>query len=490
MAEGFSSEGPAHALRRELDKLISTAPERDRSWFAPEMDAFYDLFVRWQRTRSTKLNWDRVVGQRMDEMVKLEELPEVAEARIPQLLSKLAIVKLNGGLGTSMGLQGPKSAIEVRDGSSFLDLAVTQVRYLSRKYGVKVPLVLMNSFNTAETTSKLIGKFEGDEGVDIRTFDQAIAPRISRESLLPVPATAEITAGTKQHWYPPGHGDIWASMVRSGILDSLLDEGKEWVFVSNIDNLGATVDLRILQHLCESRSADFLLEMTPKTRSDIKGGTLIEYEGQTRLLEVAQVALVHRNDFYSVKKFSTFNTNNLWVNLKALKDLFDRHPHGPELDIIENPKTTDSGEAVIQLETAMASAIRAFEKSGGILVPRSRFVPVKNTADLLLAQSEGLYSLRHGQLVINPTRPFSSTPVIKLGNEFSKIADYDRRFESPPNILDLDHLTVSGDVWFHGQVVLAGTVIIVATHGQRIDIPAGSILENKIVTGNLRILDH
>ncbi|KAL0203062.1 hypothetical protein M9458_001080, partial [Cirrhinus mrigala] len=63
-------------------------------------------------------------------------------------------------------------------------------------------------------------------------------------------------------------------------------------------------------------------------------------------------------------------------------------------------------------------------------------------------------------------------------------------FESIPDMLELDHLTVSGDVTFGKQVTLKGTVIIIANHGDRIDIPAGAMLENKIVSGNLRILDH
>lgn len=240
-------------------------------------------------------------------------------------------------------------------------------------------------------------------------------------------------------------------MERTGILDELIEQGKEWVFVSNIDNLGSSVDLQILQYLCDS-DREFLVELTPKTKSDIKGGTLIQYDGTIRLLEVAQVPSQHKADFQSVKKFATFNTNkwvsrtamhntrcvcltfvnptSLWVNLKALRRLFDRLPNGPDLDIIENPKTTDSGEAVIQLETAMASAIQSFQKSGGMIVPRSRFVPVKATSDLLLAQSEGLYTVRHGQLVMNPGRPFASTPVVKLGPEFAKVADFDKRWVS------------------------------------------------------------
>lgn len=70
------------------------------------------------------------------------------------------------------------------------------------------------------------------------------------------------------------------------------------------------------------------------------------------------------------------------------------------------------------------------------------------------------------------------------------MGDFLKRFASIPDILELDHLTVSGNVTFGKGVSLKGTVIIIASHGDQIDIPSGAILENKIVSGNLRILDH
>lgn len=227
---GFSDEGPAASLRLELDRLISHSPPQARPHFAAQMNAFYDLFVRWQRTKGDKLDWNRVRGLTPDDpsMARYDSLKQVEPDRVTSLLSKLAIIKLNGGLGTTMGLKGPKSAIEVRQGLSFLDLCVLQVRYLNRKYDVNVPLVLMNSFNTHEMTEKLIKKYDGDD-VDVRMFEQSVAPRISRESLLPVPHKPEITEHTKQNWYPPGHGDIWVSLERSGILDELLEAGKQWL---------------------------------------------------------------------------------------------------------------------------------------------------------------------------------------------------------------------------------------------------------------------
>lgn len=286
--------------------------------------------------------------------------------------------------------------------------------------------------------------------------------------------------------YPPGHGDLYESLYNSGKLDQLLSEGKEYLFVSNVDNLGATVDLNILHYMIEN-DIEFVMEVTDKTKADIKGGTLIDYKGQIRLLEIAQVPDEHVEDFKSIKKFKIFNTNNLWINLKAIKRILEEDPM--DLEIIVNNKTTDSGEKVIQLETAVGAGIKHFRNAHGVNVPRSRFLPVKSTSDLFLVTSN-LYSLNHGELRMNPKRQFSNAPLVKLGDHFKKVSNFLSRLKTIPHILELDHLTVTGDVTFGSKVELRGTVIIVANHGERIDIPSGSILENKVVTGNLRILDH
>ena len=159
-----------------------------------------------------------------------------------------------------------------------------------------------------------------------------------------------------------------------------------------------------------------------------------------------------------------------------------------ELEIIVNPKVTEDGVSVVQLETAAGAAIRHFKNAKGINVPRNRFLPVKSCSDLLLIKSD-IYSLEHGQLVINENRMFGTTPVIKLGDHFKKIAQFQKRFKKIPKIIELDHLTVTGDVYFGRNVTLRGTVIVVANEGQRIDIPDGCVLENRLLSGNLNMIE-
>ncbi|KAI9487960.1 UTP--glucose-1-phosphate uridylyltransferase family [Zychaea mexicana] len=476
--KGAQYAAAAKSVKAELDHLKSQAGT-DRK-LKTEMDAFYLLFTRYldDTAKGNKLDWDKIQSPSEEQIVRYDTIPKAGA----EDLSKLAVLKLNGGLGTTMGCVGPKSAIEVRDGMTFLDVSVRQIEYLNKKHNVDVPFILMNSFNTDDETKRIVKKYE-THNISIHTFDQSKYPRIKKESLLPVPRKP---GAPIDQWYPPGHGDLYESLYNSGILDQLLSHGKEYLFVSNVDNLGATVDVNILHHMIE-KDMEFIMEVTDKTKADIKGGTLIDYNGQIRLLEIAQVPDEHVEDFKSIKKFHIFNTNNLWINLKAVKRIMDED--ALDLEIIVNNKSTDSGEKVIQLETAVGAGIKHFKNAHGVNVPRNRFLPVKSTSDLFLVTSD-LYSLVHGELSMNPQRMFHTTPLVKLGDEFKKVNNFLSRFKKIPHILELDHLTVTGDVTFGAKVELRGTVIIVANHGERIDIPPGSILENKVITGNLRILDH
>ena len=117
-------------------------------------------------------------------------LDQPSEDEMRSMLDKLVVVKLNGGLGTSMGCKGPKSVIPVRNDLTFLDLTVQQIEYLNQKFDADVPLILMNSFNTDEDTQKIIKKYSGFK-VRILTFNQSRYPRINKETLLPVAKSAK-----------------------------------------------------------------------------------------------------------------------------------------------------------------------------------------------------------------------------------------------------------------------------------------------------------
>ncbi|KAF7790399.1 hypothetical protein EIP86_001354 [Pleurotus ostreatoroseus] len=323
-------------MRAELDKLVDTTNDpASRKDFAKELSSFYHLFTRYLTERAAKnaIDWDRMTGPDADDIVPYSTLPE---APTPKNLQKLAVLKVNGGLGTSMGMTGAKSALEVKNDMTFLDLTVRQIELLNRENQVDVPLILMTSFNTHDDTIRIVKKYANQQ-LRIMTFNQSRYPRVYKDTLLPCPQSVD---DTKDKWYPPGHGDVYTSLVQSGLLDRLIAEGKEYLFISNSDNLGAVVDQKILQYMVDNNS-EFIMEVTDKTKADVK------------LLEIAQVPAEHVEDFQSVRKFKIFNTNNLWVNLKALKRIMDQR--AMDLDLIINSKVTEEGTSVIQVRYTRSS---------------------------------------------------------------------------------------------------------------------------------------
>ncbi|KAJ9704005.1 hypothetical protein PVL29_005336 [Vitis rotundifolia] len=441
-----------------------------------EKSGFINLVSRYLSGEAQHIEWSKIKTPTDEVVVPYDTLAPTPEdsAETKKLLDKLVVLKLNGGLGTTMGCTGPKSVIEVRNGLTFLDLIVIQIESLNNKYGCKVPLLLMNSFNTHDDTLKIVQKYE-KSNIEIHTFNQSQYPRLVVDDFSPLPSKGNTG---KDGWYPPGHGDVFPALMNSGKLEKLLSQGKEYVFVANSDNLGAVVDLKILNHLIKNKN-EYCMEVTPKTLADVKGGTLISYEGKVQLLEIAQVPDEHVNEFKSIEKFKIFNTNNLWVNLNAIKRLVEAD--ALKMEIIPNPKEVD-GIKVLQLETAAGAAIKFFDNAIGINVPRSRFLPVKATSDLLLVQSD-LYTLSDGFVIRNKARKSPENPVIELGPEFKKVGNFLSRFKSIPSIIELDSLKVAGDVWFGSGVILKGKVTIEAKAGAKLEIPDGAVLANKVING-------
>jgi len=324
------------ALHHELKNLADTASKVEQDATAKDFENFETLFKRFLLKSGPSIVWNDINPPPNGSIKAYSDLTKDYSCSEKNLLSKLVVVKLNGGLGTSMGCTGPKSLILVRNGLNFLDLTVQQIENLNKKYDVDVPLVLMNSFNTDTDTNLILRKY-GSCHVKIHTFNQNRYPRINKETLLPVATSCN---DPLECWYPPGHGDVYECIVKSGLVEKFLKEGREYMFVSNIDNLGATVDLNILNMLVnpvdKEKPCDFVMEVTNKTRADVKGGTLIEYNNKLRLLEIAQVPNENKDEFKSVSKFKIFNTNNLWMNLKAVHEL--TLSNQIEMEVIVNNK--------------------------------------------------------------------------------------------------------------------------------------------------------
>ncbi|CAJ0583536.1 unnamed protein product, partial [Mesorhabditis spiculigera] len=451
--------------------------DENREKLLAELDAWYDkqaektdkdlfdavVFKKLYKqllSENAYIDWDRWKFISEDVQRNFDDLPVFERAKT-DVLDRLVVIKLNGGLGTTMGCKNAKSFIEVKDGHSFLDLAIAQNEAFNKKYNAKIPLLLMDSFNTfADTREKLQGR-------NVRQFEQSRCPRVYSDTFLPVEEEAE-------RWYPPGHGNIFASLEFSGELDRLLAEGRDIIFVSNIDNTGAVIEPRIAQFFSEI-GAEYAMECTPKTQADIKGGTLIEIGNHIMHLEIPQVPPEHLDDFCSTKVFKIFNTNNIWVNLRAVKKNLEQI----RSEIIVNKKKLSNGREVIQLETSIGGSIKAFDHAYCIHVPRSRFLPVKKTDDLLALASD-LYEL---QPDFSLKLSVDSAPLITLPSHLQLLSGFRNAFPEYPKMRELRSLSVEGDVCFEADVTLKGNVQIKAEPGAKLIVPRGATIEDQVYTG-------
>jgi UTP--glucose-1-phosphate uridylyltransferase len=279
-------------------------------------------------------------------------------------------------------------------------------------------------------------------------------------------------------WNPPGHGDVFHCLGDSGLLDQLLAEGKRFIFISNIDNLGAIIDFKVL-HKLASEDGAFIVETVPKTPHDWKGGMPILYNGRVKLLEVAQVPAGHLEDFKNVALFDIFNANNMWVSLPKLKAALDGGTL--VLDVIKNRKVLN-GRGVVQLEAAAGSAIQSFPDSISVRVPRRRFLPVKACSDLLMMRSD-LYARAEGAYFdVSPARDSPELPHFVLGPLYTKVGDFEPRFPSPPSLLKLGTLEITGDVTFGAGVVLEGNVAFKPPAGEKWVVPDGKVYKDVVIT--------
>lgn len=397
-----------------------------------------------------------------DGIPKLEDVASGNE--VPAgLLAQAVVIKLNGGLGTSMGLQGPKSLLPVREGVTFLDLMVRQVQSLRETTGAPVRLLLMNSFNTSGGTLEHLERYREDgfaEASEVELMQNQI-PKIDAATLQPV----EWSAHPDLEWCPPGHGDLFPALVGSGWLDRLLAEGVKYAFVSNSDNLGAVLDPSLLQYFAES-GAPFMMEVTRRTAADRKGGHLARRTSDGRLLlrEVAQCPDSDLEAFQDIDRHLYFNTNSLWLRLDLLKEQLAADDGVLPLPMIRNKKTVDprdkNSPSVVQLEVAMGAAIECFDGSIAVEVPRSRFAPVKTTGDLFSLRSDAYEVLPDGQVRLAADRN-GVPPVVALGDSYKLVDQLDEL--GVPSLVHCNSLTLEGRVSFAQGVVIAGDVKIIST---------------------------
>ena len=423
------------------------------------------------------------------DLAPVESTPDIDElaryrATGQQALRRAAVLKLNGGLGTSMGLDSAKSLLVVRDGLTFLDIIALQTINFGTHHGCQIPLILMNSFNTDADSRAALERYPALRGPIPNAVVQNKVPKIRQDTLGPV----DWPADPQLEWCPPGHGEVYIVLAMSGLLDALLERGYEYLFMSNVDNLGATLDLGILGFIA-GEQIPFLMEVTDRTEADKKGGHIARLRtahagkggGQLILREVAQCPEADLPAFQDIGKHRYFNTNNIWVNLKSLKAVLDQSNNVLKLPMIRNAKTVDPKDArspdVYQLETAMGAAIGVFSNAQVLRVGRDRFMPVKTCDDLLRLRSD-IYALDEDYRLRADAA--SRVTLIQLDPRYyRRIDDFEARFpEGAPSLRQCDQLAVQGDVCFGAGVVCKGIVRIVNSAGEQRRLPAATLVED------------
>lgn len=369
-------------------------------------------------------------------------------------ITRTAVIKLNGGLGTSMGLHKAKSLLHVTPERTFLDLIVAQVLAVREAHDASLPLLFMNSFHTESDTTEYLERFDSLRLDDLPlSFLQNRVPKLLRSDLSPVEHP-----NPDLEWCPPGHGDLYTALPESGLLSALLDRGFRYAIVSNSDNLGAFPDPDLAQWFADS-GAPFAMEVCRREANDRKGGHLAlrAADGQLILRELAQTSPEDLDRFQDIDRHSYFNTNTLWLDLEALAVELDRRGGYLGLPVIRNAKTVDptdrTSAEVYQLETGMGTAIEIFDGAVAIEVERSRFLPVKTTNDLLLIRSD-VYEVADTGII---TRNVSEAPTIHLDPEhFAHIDQFETRAQHVPSLIEARSLTVTGEYTFPEGLVIRG----------------------------------
>ena len=459
------------ADRRVVEAILRKARRARLS--APAIRAFLRGVLR---ALSGDSGWIREAEiEPVESLARANDLPSSDDSTV--LLPRLAVIKLNGGLGTSMGLDAPKSLLKAKSEWTFLDVIARQILGFRERFQSPFPaFYLMNSFRTQKEVLAFLKKYPGLPDSEGRLdFLQGKVPKLNADTWMPT----KWPANEALEWCPPGHGDIYPSLEDSGLLNRLLDCGLRYLFVSNADNLGASVDLSLLEYFAGS-GADFMMETARRTVADCKGGHLARRKADKRLIlrELAQCAPEERNQFQDVVRYGYFNTNNLWLRLDRLQEALERGGGTLPLPTIQNRKTLDpqnpASPLVVQMESAMGAAIECFDRAIAVEVPRSRFVPVKTTSDLLSLWSDAYVLTEDYRLRLADERN-GRPPIVSLdAKHFKVLAEFESRFpDGAPSLIQCDRLEVSGDVAFKRGVVCRGSVSFSNSGLKRVNIPAG-----------------
>jgi len=293
--------------------------------------------------------------------------PEHAElvARGEQAIrdKQVGVIVLAGGMATRFG-GVVKATVPVVEGRSFLELKHADVRHASDRLGAAIPTYVMTSFATHDRIVLQVRdeKLERDNS-KIVCFPQMVSLRLTPNGEL----FREDGAVSP---YATGHGDLTFALRKSGVLGRFRRAGGKLLFMSNVDNLGATLDPAIIgAHL--ARGAKITAEVVRKDPGD-KGGAPARVDGVPQIVETFRFPPA-----FDQSSIPLFNTNTFVFDAEAIDRDFD-------LTFFRVEKKVGDAK-VIQFERLVGQTT-AFLPSHFLEVPRGgndgRFQPVKDPEEM------------------------------------------------------------------------------------------------------------
>jgi UTP--glucose-1-phosphate uridylyltransferase len=301
------------------------------------------------------------------ESERLAALGDVAIAR-----GELGFCVMAGGMATRMG-GVVKALVEAFGSRTFLDLRLAENDSVSKRAGRPVPLWLMTSDATDAAIQSALAKARPSAASrdHVRTFVQGLSLRLTPDGNLFRGADSEPSA------YATGHGDLVEALRRSGLLRAFRKGGGKYVWIANLDNLGATIEPAVLGAFIAS-NADVMVEVCEKAAGD-RGGIPVHAHGRLQVLEEFRLP-----KSFDANQVRVFNTNTFLVRADALETI--------DIDYtwFEVEKKVD-GRTAIQFERLLQELTAALP-SAYIRVPRhgssSRFLPVKDQDELLRRRAD------------------------------------------------------------------------------------------------------
>lgn len=330
----------------------------------PYFDIFYKKAILLEQSY---INFEKV------EPIRIEDIYTIDNKNKNNNNNKICIIKLNGGIASSMVRHNfPKCLIQIKEDYTILDIIMN--RHI--KFNKNETILLLNSFYTHDETRQFIQLNYPNAIESLIYLEQKANPRVLESS------KEILNMDNPDHIYPIGHGELIYKLIDTEIIDKLIEDGIEYIFVSNIDNLNAVKNNDILQDLMDN-GIDYALEIVERTEQDKKGGIVVKYDGRYKIVEIGECGLDDLSNFMDIEKYKYFNTNNIWIRTKAIKELSKQDTNYLEkVDIIKNRKKLKTGEDCVQLEYALGGFLKMFDKVKFYLVDRNRFMPIKNEEQL------------------------------------------------------------------------------------------------------------